>query len=132
MKLAYNLGGINHACDALRIDHRSYKQRSFTSSKKVQILQAVDRLVEEENLPQNVGAGRLGINPSNLSKWRQNKTALSAGRRGLASARNDKILLGMLGRAHNAGAACAVFISEGACAAFPRNHLRRSHRGMGR
>ncbi len=43
----------------------------------MQILQAVYRLVEEENLPLNVAAGRLGINPSNLSYWRQNKTALS-------------------------------------------------------
>jgi hypothetical protein len=51
MKLVYNLGGINHARDALPVDHRSYKQRSFTASEKVQILQAVDRLVEEENLP---------------------------------------------------------------------------------
>ncbi len=58
MKLVYNLGGINHARDALRIDHRSYKQRSYTSSKKMQIVQVVDRLVEEENLPQNVAAGR--------------------------------------------------------------------------
>ena len=58
MKLVYNLGGINHARDALRIDHRSYKQRSYTSSEKMQIVQAVDRLVEEENLPQNVAAGR--------------------------------------------------------------------------
>ncbi len=51
MKLVYNLGGINHASNALRIDHRSYKQRSYTSSEKMQIVQAVDRLVEEENLP---------------------------------------------------------------------------------
>jgi hypothetical protein len=58
MKLVYNLGGINHARDALRIDHRSYMQRSYTSSKKMQIVQAVDRLVEEENLPQHVAAGR--------------------------------------------------------------------------
>ncbi len=58
MKLVYNLGGINHARDALRIDHRSYKQRSYTSSKKMQIVQAVDRLVEEENPPKNVAAGR--------------------------------------------------------------------------
>jgi hypothetical protein len=77
MKLVYNLSGINHARNALRVDHRSYKQRSFTASEKVQILQAVDRLVEEENLPQNVAAGRLGTNPSNLSYWHQNKTTLS-------------------------------------------------------
>jgi hypothetical protein len=31
MKLVYNLGGISHARDALRIDHRSYKQRSYIS-----------------------------------------------------------------------------------------------------
>jgi hypothetical protein len=42
MKLVYNLGGINHAHDALRIDHRSYKQRNYTSSEKMQIVQAVD------------------------------------------------------------------------------------------
>jgi hypothetical protein len=41
VKLVYNLGGINHARDALRIDHRSYKQRSYTSSEKMQIDQAV-------------------------------------------------------------------------------------------
>jgi hypothetical protein len=58
MKLVYNLGGINHARNALRIDHRSYKQRSYTSSEKMQIVQAVDRLVEKEYLPQNVAAGR--------------------------------------------------------------------------
>ncbi len=77
MKLVYNLGSINHARDALRIDHRSSKQRSYTSSEKMQIVQAVDRLVEEENLPQNIAAGRLGINPSNIWKRCQNKTALS-------------------------------------------------------
>jgi hypothetical protein len=64
MKLVYNLGGINHARDALWIDHRSSKQRSYTSSKKMQIVQAVDRLVEEENLPQNVGAGRYPRQPT--------------------------------------------------------------------
>ena len=64
MKLVYNLGGINHAHDALQIDHRSYKQRSYTSSEKMQIVQAVDRLVEEENLPQNVAAGRYPRQPT--------------------------------------------------------------------
>ena len=59
MKLVYNLGGISHARDALRIDHGSYKQRSYTLSEKMQIVQAEDRLVEEENLPQNVH--RLGL-----------------------------------------------------------------------
>ncbi len=66
MKLVYNLGGINHARDALWIDHRSYKQRSYTSSKKMQIVQAVDRLVEEENLPQIVAAGRYYSVPQNF------------------------------------------------------------------
>jgi hypothetical protein len=64
MKLVYNLGGINHARDALRIDHWSYKQRSYTSSEKMQIVQAVDRLVEEENLPQHVTAGRYTRQPT--------------------------------------------------------------------
>jgi hypothetical protein len=64
MKLVYNLGGINHARDALRIDHSSYKQRSYTSSEKIQIVQAVDRLVEEENLPQNVATGRYPRQPT--------------------------------------------------------------------
>jgi hypothetical protein len=56
MKILYNLGGISHARDALRVDHRSCKQKSYTSSKKMRIVQAVDRLVEEENLHQNVAA----------------------------------------------------------------------------
>jgi hypothetical protein len=64
MKLVYNLGGINHARNALRIDHRSYKQRSYNSSKKMQIVQAVDRLVEDENLPQHVAAGRYPRQPT--------------------------------------------------------------------
>jgi hypothetical protein len=64
MKLVYNLSGINHTRCALRIDHRSYKQRSYTSSKKMQIVQAVDRLVEEKNLPQYLAAGRYQRQPT--------------------------------------------------------------------
>ncbi len=55
MKILYNLGGISHARDALRVDHRSCKQKSYTSSEKMQIVQAVDRLVEEENVLLAVG-----------------------------------------------------------------------------
>jgi DNA-binding transcriptional regulator YiaG len=77
MKILYNLGGISHAHNALRVDHRSCKQKSYTSSKKTRTVQAVDRLVEEENLHQNVAAGRLGMDPCNIRRWHQNKTALS-------------------------------------------------------
>jgi hypothetical protein len=59
MKLVYNLGSINHARDALRIDHRSYKQKSYTSSKKMQIVQAVDRLL---------AVGLLGTTASRCAK----------------------------------------------------------------
>jgi hypothetical protein len=54
-----------------------------------------------------------------------------AGRGRLASARNDKILFEVLSCTHLAVPAHAFFVSEGACATLPSNHLRRSHCTMG-
>jgi hypothetical protein len=77
MRLIYNPSGTSHARDALRIENRAEQRRHFTAGEKMKILRAVDAMVATENLPFNLAATRLGVNPISVKNWRKNAVALS-------------------------------------------------------
>jgi membrane-bound inhibitor of C-type lysozyme len=77
MRLIYNPSGTSHARDALRIENRAEQRRHFTAGEKMKILRAVDAMVATENLPFNMAATRLGVNPKSVKTWRKNAVALS-------------------------------------------------------
>jgi hypothetical protein len=77
MRLIYNLSGTSHARDGLRIEQRSKQRCMYTASEKMKILRAVDTMMATENLPLNVAATRLGVNPTSVIYWRKNGVVLS-------------------------------------------------------
>ena len=77
MRLIYNPSGTSHARDALRIENRAEQRRHFTAGEKMKILRAVDAMVATENLPFNMAATRLGVNPISVKTWRKNAVTLS-------------------------------------------------------
>ena len=87
MRLIYNPSGTSHARDALRIENRAEQRHHFTAGEKMKILRAVDAMVATENLPFNMAATRLGVNPKSVKTWRKNAVALSD-----SSAKNKLIL----------------------------------------
>jgi len=77
MRLIYNQGGIGHAREAQHIQDRAFKRQRFSSGEKMKIVQAVNKMQEEENITLGVAAARLGVNCNNLVSWAKNKTVLS-------------------------------------------------------
>jgi len=76
MRLIYNPSGTSHARDALRIENRAEQRRHFTAGEKMKILRAVDAMVATENLPFNMAATRLGVNPKSVKTWRKKRMCL--------------------------------------------------------
>ena len=66
MRLIYNPRGTNHARDAQRIETRTEQWRQFSASEKMKIVRAVDAAMARENLPLNMAATRLGVNPKSV------------------------------------------------------------------
>jgi hypothetical protein len=77
MRLIYNPSGTSHARDALCIENKAAQRRHFTAGEKIKILRSVDAMVATENLPFNMAASRLGVNPNSVKTWRKNAVALS-------------------------------------------------------
>jgi hypothetical protein len=77
MRLIFNPSGTSHARDALRIENRTEQRRHFTAGEKMKILSGVDAMVATENLPFNMAATRLGVNPISVKTWRKNAVTLS-------------------------------------------------------
>ena len=70
MKLVYNKSGVSQARDALRIEQRTLKYRSYITGEKLGLLHSFEALVEEENIPRNVAPTTLGVPLSCLLDWR--------------------------------------------------------------
>ena len=77
MKLIYNPGGINHACDALCIENRACRKQAYSSGEKMKIVRAVEKMLEDEHISLGVAAAWLRVNFQNVVNWKKNTRALS-------------------------------------------------------
>lgn len=70
----YNRGGINHTRIQDRVERRLQegvpRRVRYSTSDKVKILAAVDRMMVEDRLSQSQAAALLQISPSQVTRWR--------------------------------------------------------------
>ena len=70
----YNQGGINHTRIQDRVERRLQegvlRRVRYSTSDKVKILAAVDRMMVEDRLSQSQAAALLQISPSQVTRWR--------------------------------------------------------------
>ena len=75
MKIAvYNPSGLSHARIQERVERRLQegvpRRVRYSTSDKVKILAAVDRMMVEDRLHQSQAAALLQISPSQVTRWR--------------------------------------------------------------
>ena len=78
MKLLYNPSGLSHLRDAQCIQERSGQRTTRTSSEKMKIVDAVERMMELEKLDMNNASMMLRVSPSSVSRWMTNHEAPSS------------------------------------------------------